>query len=1341
MADSQPPHSRRDGGSQPEDDTRRSPAPKATAEKTAAAAGAATRRAGAALHRLNVYSQGEYPHNIHPALVPGIGIDEQRRRYSLDRIVFALAGLLTVAFVIWGVTSPESVAEVAGTSFTWTMENLGWLFNVVAIVVLIFLLCLAFSKYGRIPLGKDGEKPEFSTFSWTAMLFAAGIGIGVLFFGPSEPLTYFHSPAPLTNQAETIEALHGAMAQTYYHWGVHAWAMYALVGGAVAYAAYRRGRVPLMSSIFRNLFGQSQTDGFAGKLIDIFAIIATLFGTAASLGIAAMQIGQGWTIVSGNEVTNTLLILIIGILTVGFVLSAVSGVARGIRYLSNINIVLTIGIISLVFLLGPTLFLLNLVPSSFVEYFGSLFELMGRSASWGTETMDFQSAWTVFYWAWWISWSPFVGVFIARISRGRTIRQFILGVILIPSSLLFVAYGIMGGTSIWMYREGLEGFSDEMPAAEVLFTIIDHLPYVEWLPAVIMVVLAIFFITSADSASVVMGIFSTRGDLNPRKSVVVFWGLVMTGVAVVMLLTGGDTALQGLQSLVTVTAVPFAVIMLLIMVAWLRDVRTDPRALRTKYAEKALRDAVIDGVDRYGDDFTLQVAPTEPGLGAGAGVDSEDDMYTEWYQRTDENGDPIGYDFTTGQWEDGWTPEEDEDWHGDMENYSPATSLATSSIPVVPADAEAEGEHGGRRPGEGDGGTAGGAPRRSSPRRTPLPDADPGAARHPVGSSSRCIALIHAATSRNSPPEGPPQAEMVRLPNHHLLTRLARSARSSRRKAPGPRGRRKGIAMSEPSTVTPTRRSRRSRSAGDRPGFLVRALRVVERIGNLLPHPFWLFIILAVVVVVLSAILEALGVGAENPADGEQIAVQSLLTPEGFQRMVTDAVENFVTFPPLGLIITVMLGVAVAEGSGLISAAIRVVVSRVSRRWLTFTVALAGVTGSVASDAIYVILIPLAAAAFKASGRSAVLGAVVAFGSASAGYNASLLITASDPLLAGISTSAAQLIDPDHVVSPVANYFFSAASAVVLALVVTLVTELLLVRMTERMKHEEDATGGAATAVLAAGRDLDDGGRGEAITDEVSLLTYTRREVAALRASLLALAGFLAVYFSLLLLPGSPFQAESGDVLDSPLLTDIAVPIALAFLAVGITYGVAAGTITRPRDIPELMGRSIKELSGVVVLFFAAAQFIAYFSWSNIGMVLAIEGAHLLERLDLPVVVMFAGVVLLVALFNLTITSGSAQYTLMAPVLVPMLMLVGTSPEVTQMLFRIGDSPTNIISPMSPYFALVLGYLQRYYPKAGIGTLVSLTLPVSVALLCAWFLFFVLWWALGIPLGPGVPVR
>ena len=616
----------------------------------------------------------QYPHNTHPILVPGIAIDEQRRHYSLDKIIFVVAGTLTVAFVIWGITSPSSVASVAQAAYDWATLNVGWFFNVVAIVVLVALLILAFSSYGKIPLGKDDEKAEFSTFSWVAMLFAAGIGIGVLFFGPSEPLTYFISPPPLTNDPETTEALHGAMAQTYFHWGFHAWAMYALVGGAIAYAAYRRGRSLLLSSIFQSLFGKRQTEGFAGKLVDIFAIVATLFGTAAALGIAAMQIGTGVSIVSGvGPMTNNMLVVIICVLTVGFIISAVSGVSKGIRYLSSINIILTVGIVALVLFLGPTLFLLNLLPSAMMEYFGSLFDMMGRSLSWGGETQEFQSVWTVYYWAWWISWSPFVGTFIARISRGRSIRQFILGTIFIPSTLLFVAYGIMGGTSIWMYRSGASGFTDSMEAPEVFFTLIGNLPYVEWLPAVAIVVLAIFFITSADSASVVMGMLTSRGDQEPKKWVVVFWGLVMSGIAVVMLLLGNASALEGLQQLVIVTAVPFAVIMLFIIIAWFKELRTDPLALRRQYAQNAVDNAVVEGADRFGDDFAFQVVQTEPGDGANGGIDSEHGDYTDWYQRTDEYGEPVGFDYETGEWADGWTPEEDESDDSD-------TTLASSEV-------------------------------------------------------------------------------------------------------------------------------------------------------------------------------------------------------------------------------------------------------------------------------------------------------------------------------------------------------------------------------------------------------------------------------------------------------------------------------------------------------------------------------------------------------------------------------------------------------------------------------------------------------------------------------------
>lgn len=619
----------------------------------------ATRTAGRVVGNLTPFSSAEakpeYPHDTHPALVPGIGVDEQRRRYSLDKLIFAVAGLLTVAFVIWGVTSPESVANISGVVFDWTITNTGWIFGVLATVILFFMLFIACSKYGKITLGKDGEEPEFSNFSWAAMLFAAGLGVGVFFFGPSEPLTFFLDPPPHTNEAESVEALHGGMAQAYFHWGFHAWAIYALVGSAIAYVAYRRGRVPLLSSVFRTLFGNRHSEGLAGQMVDIFAIVATLFGTAASLGLAAMQIAEGATVVFGIEITNPVIVLIISGLACAFIVSAISGVSRGIRYLSNINIIATLGVVGAIFILGPTLFLLNLLPSAAIEYTGSMFDMMGRSASWGEETAEFQSWWTVFFWAWWISWSPFVGIFIARISRGRTLRGFILGVILIPTSLLVVCFGILGGTAIHLHRTGEADFS-ESTEPEVLFGILESIPGLEWAPLLVMVVLAIFFITAADSAAAVMGIMSTRGNLNPKKPVVVFWGLVMAGVATVMILTGGDVALEGLQNLLTATALPFTLVLGLIMVALVKELRTDPQAMRDIYAEQAIADAVVEGVDKHGDDFQLKVEASEPGEGAGRDVPSDNDAYTEWYQRTDEDENPIDYNYETDSWGDGYDP-------------------------------------------------------------------------------------------------------------------------------------------------------------------------------------------------------------------------------------------------------------------------------------------------------------------------------------------------------------------------------------------------------------------------------------------------------------------------------------------------------------------------------------------------------------------------------------------------------------------------------------------------------------------------------------------------------------
>lgn len=547
------------------------------------------------------------------------------------------------------------------------------------------------------------------------------------------------------------------------------------------------------------------------------------------------------------------------------------------------------------------------------------------------------------------------------------------------------------------------------------------------------------------------------------------------------------------------------------------------------------------------------------------------------------------------------------------------------------------------------------------------------------------------------------------------------------------------------------------KTTGSAGGFLG----LIEKIGNKLPNPFWLFVILAGIVALSSWLGSTLGMKATQPDSGEIVAVENLLTTEGIQRMVTEAVDNFTSFPPLGVILTVMLGVAVAEHSGLLSALVRSMVAKVGPKVLTFTLALAGVTGSVASDAVYVILIPLGAMSFHALGRSPIVGAMVAFAASSAGFNSSLILNITDLLLASISTPAAQLVDENYDVSPLANIFFVIPSAIVLALIITAVTELFVNKRAhdlvdhDKIDYSEVSFDNAAGASNTSGADEptgsadsagnnenNDNNNDENNTEDISdQLKLAAHEKSGLRATGIALLLMLLAYFALLFIPGSPLTGPDGEIMDSPLIRAIAVPIAGMFFLCGIVYGLVAKSITSSADIPDFMAAGLKTMLPMIVLFFAVAQFLAWFEWSNLGVWTAITGSELLERADLPPILLFAGVVALVALLNLFITSGSAQWALMAPVLVPMLMYVGTAPEVTQMLFRIGDSPTNIITPMSPYFALALTFLQRYYKRSGVGTLMSLALPYSIAMIIGWFIFFMIWYFLGIPLGPGSPME
>jgi choline/carnitine/betaine transport len=396
------------------------------------------------------------------------------------------------------------------------------------------------------------------------------------------------------------------MATTLFHWTLHPWAIYAVVGLAISYGVYRKGRLQLISAAFEPLLGK-HAHGPWGKVIDMLAIFATLFGSAASLGLGALQIRSGLDIVAGIGTTgNALLVGIIAVLTVAFVFSAVSGVEKGIQWLSNINMVLAVVLALFVFVVGPTVFILNLVPTSLGSYIGDLPMMSARTGAEGSETNAWLSTWTVFYWAWWLSWTPFVGMFIARISRGRTIRQFVSGVLLVPSLVSMVWFAIFGGAAIDLQKHGTD-IAGAGGVESQLFSTLQAYPLATASSILVMVLVAIFFVSGADAASIVMGTLSERGRPEPSKGTVIFWGVATGAVAAVMLLVGGTDALSGLQTITIVAALPFVLVMVGLSVALVKDLRTDPLMVRQRYAAEAVEQAVIAGVTEHGDDFVLSV--------------------------------------------------------------------------------------------------------------------------------------------------------------------------------------------------------------------------------------------------------------------------------------------------------------------------------------------------------------------------------------------------------------------------------------------------------------------------------------------------------------------------------------------------------------------------------------------------------------------------------------------------------------------------------------------------------------------------------------------------------------
>ncbi|WP_411074755.1 BCCT family transporter [Streptomyces sp. cmx-4-7] len=550
-----------------------------------------------------------------PVLPTLLTRSDRRHHARTDRIVFGVTAVLTLAFVVWGATATESLEDVSSALLEGLIRDGGWAFMLAASGFVVFALWLAVSRYGRITLGREEEGPEFRTVSWIAMMFSAGMGIGLMFYGVSEPLAHYGTPPPGTHPVDSAERMQTAMATTLFHWTLHPWAIYAVVGLAIAYSSFRRGRRQTISAVFVPLMGEKRAYGGPGRVIDILAIFATLFGSAASLGLGALQIGSGFEELDWMEKTGTgLLVAIIAVLTVAFVLSAVSGVEKGIQWLSNINMVLAAVLAVFVFVAGPTIIVLDLLPTSIAAYIGDLPQLAGRTeATSGENIHDWLGSWTVFYWAWWISWTPFVGMFIARISRGRTIRQFVGGVILVPSTVSLIWFAIFGGTAMRLSERG--ELAEESTPEGQLFGVLKEFPIAGAMSLLVMVLVGIFFVSGADAASIVMGTLSQRGSFEPTRPVVVFWGVVTGAVAAIMLLIGdgeGD-ALAGLQNLTILVAAPFVLVMIGMCVALMRDLRRDPLIVRGEMGEEAVELAVIAGHEKYSGDFELRIGPGEPG--------------------------------------------------------------------------------------------------------------------------------------------------------------------------------------------------------------------------------------------------------------------------------------------------------------------------------------------------------------------------------------------------------------------------------------------------------------------------------------------------------------------------------------------------------------------------------------------------------------------------------------------------------------------------------------------------------------------------------------------------------
>ncbi|MBU8908816.1 AbgT family transporter [Desertibacillus haloalkaliphilus] len=503
--------------------------------------------------------------------------------------------------------------------------------------------------------------------------------------------------------------------------------------------------------------------------------------------------------------------------------------------------------------------------------------------------------------------------------------------------------------------------------------------------------------------------------------------------------------------------------------------------------------------------------------------------------------------------------------------------------------------------------------------------------------------------------------------------------------------------------------------AKERKGFFQRFLDRVEIVGNKLPHPITLFAILSLVVIFVSAIISAFGVSVEHPGrEGEMVEVQNLLSAEGIQYIFTSMVDNFIGFAPLGVVLATMLGIGLAERTGLISACLRGFVLSIPQRLITAGLVFAGIMSSVASDAGYVVLPPLGALIFAAIGRHPLAGLAAAFAGVSAGFSANLFLSATDPMLGELTIQAASIIDPAYAetMNIAMNYYFIIASVFLLTIVGAWVTEKVVEPRLGEYKGE--------------------------YREDIKGLDAIERK--GLIWSVLALAVALVATALLILPPDAPLRGEDGGIIQSPFMSSLVPIIMILFFVPGLVYGIVTKNIRNDKDVANQLSDTMSAMGMFIVLAFTAGQFVAFFAETNLGLVIGVYGAEFLQSINFSGIPLIIGFILVAGFINLFIGSASAKWAMMAPIFVPIMMQLGYSPEMTQMAYRIADSTTNIITPLMTYFAIIIAFAQKYDKKMGIGTLISVMFPYTIIFTIIWTLMLIVWMVLGIDLGPGSPI-